>query len=117
MGRASLLLVDDDEMSSQILSYILVEEGYDVDLASSGAIAIEKVSTHGYDLIFLDYILPDIRGHEVAKRIKTLNPGIKIVLLTGYTKNEESEEFGYEKILLKPVPPDEIVKTIAELLP
>jgi CheY-like chemotaxis protein len=117
MGRASLLLVDDDEMSSQILSYILVDEGYDVDMASTGGAAIEKVSTHRYDLVFLDYVLPDMRGHEVAKTMKAISPGIKIVLLTGYTKNGDPEEKSYEKIMLKPVPPDDIVKAIAEILP
>jgi CheY-like chemotaxis protein len=117
MGRASLLLVDDDEMSSQIMSYILVDEGYDVDLAATGAAAIEKASTHEYDLVFLDYMLPDMRGHEVAKRLKTINPDIKIVLLTGYTENRNPDEKSYEKILLKPVPPDDIMKTITEILP
>jgi len=116
MGRASLLLVDDDEMSSQILSYILVEEDYDVDLAATGAAAIEKVSTHVYDLVFLDYMLPDMRGHEVAQRLKTIKPDIKIVLLTGYTENGDPIEKSYEKILLKPVQPDDIVKMITEIL-
>jgi len=116
MGKASLLLVDDDKISSQILSYILVDEGYDVDLAATGEAAIEKVSTHRYDLAFLDFILPDMRGHEVAKRMKAIAPDIKIILLTGYTKSGDAIENNYEKMLLKPVPPDEIVKAIAEIL-
>ncbi|MCX6649662.1 MAG: response regulator [Candidatus Bathyarchaeota archaeon] len=116
MGKASLLLVDDDEMSSQILSYILADEGYDVDLAATGGTAIEKVSAHRYDLVFLDFVLPDMSGHEVAKRMKDIRPGIKILLLTGYTKSGDPEESNYERILLKPVSPEEIVKTIVEIL-
>jgi CheY-like chemotaxis protein len=116
MARASLLLVDDDEMSSQILSYILVDEGYEVDMAATGTAAIEKVSTHRYDLVFLDYVLPDMHGHEVAKRLKAISSSIKIVLLTGYTKNGDPEENRYEKIMLKPVPPEDIVKAITEIL-
>ena len=116
MSRASLLLVDDDEMSSQILSYILVDEGYDVDMAATGTTAIEKVSTRIYDLVLLDYMLPDIRGHDVAKRMKSIIPEIKIVLLTGHTQNGDPVEKSYERIMLKPVSPGELVKTIKEIL-
>lgn len=116
MGKTSLLLVDDDEMSSQILSYILVDEGYDVDLAATGGAAIEKATARSYDLVFLDFMLPDMRGHDVAKRMKAIRPNIKMVLLTGYTKNGDPMENSYERILLKPVHPEVIVKTIAEIL-
>ena len=116
MGKASLLLVDDDEMSSQILSYILADEGYNIDLAVTGGAAIEKISTKKYDLIFLDFRLPDMIGHEVSKRMKAISPNIKIVLLTGYPKSGDPEESNYERILLKPVSPEEIVKMLVEIL-
>ncbi len=116
MARATLLLVDDDETSSQILGYILADEGYEVDAAATGAAAVEKFTAKGYDLVLLDYILPDMRGHEVAKRMRALRPDVKIVLLTGYTKNGDTVDHIYQSVLLKPVPPDVIVKTIADIL-
>ena len=116
MARGSLLLVDDDEISSQILGYILVDEDYAVDAAATGGAALDKVKTNDYDLVFLDYMLPDMRGHEVAKRMRGLKPGIKIILLTGYTRDEDTPEDLFEKILLKPVPPDIIVKAIKDIL-
>jgi two-component system response regulator HydG len=116
MAKAALLLVDDDEMSSQILGFILADEGYDVDLATTGGAAIEKCAQKRYDLIFLDYVLPDVRGHDVAEKLKQVSPNVKIVLLSGFSN--EGEEIGklYERVLLKPVPPDVIVKTISEIL-
>ena len=116
MAVATLLLVDDDEMSSQILSYILVEEGYEVDMATTGASAIEKSAKKVYDLVLLDYILPDLKGQEVARRMKTQRPEMKIILLTGYTNEGNPTDPNYVRVMLKPVPPDVIVRTIADLL-
>ncbi len=116
MARGSLLLVDDDEISSQILGYILVDEDYTVDAAATGGAALDKVKTNNYDLVLLDFMLPDMHGHEVAKRMRELKPDIKIILLTGYTQNEDTPENLFEEILLKPVPPDIIVETIKDIL-
>ena len=116
MARASLLLVDDDEMSSQILEYILSDEGYEADTVATGATALDKCTTKNYDLVILDYMLPDMKGLEVAKRLKEIRPEGKIILLTGYTNESEAEESYYDRILMKPVPPDTIIKAIAEVL-
>ena len=117
MSRAALLLVDDDEMSSQILGYILADEGYEADTVATGATAVEKFTEKNYDLVLLDYILPDMKGLEVAKLLKSIKPEARIILLTGYMMNDESGDNLYERVLLKPVPPDIIIKTIAEILP
>lgn len=116
MAKAALLLVDDDEMSSQILGFILADEGYEVDLATTGKAALDKFSEKKHDLIFLDYILPDMKGHEVAERLKKIAPTAKIVLLSGFANEDGEGSPLYERVLLKPVPPDVIMKTITELL-
>ena len=117
MRNKSLLLVDDDETSSQILKFILEDEGYEVDLAATGEIAMSKISSRRYDLVLLDYILPDMKGRDVAARIKKVSPAPKIILLTGYAESEgEPEDNSYDKILLKPVPPQTIVSVIAGIL-
>lgn len=117
MTRAALLLVDDDEMSSQILGYILTDEGYEADTVTTGATAVEKFTEKKYDLVLLDYILPDMKGLEVAKMLKSIKPEARIILLTGYMNNDEAGNNLYDRILLKPVPPDIIIRTIAEVLP
>ena len=113
----SLLLVDDDEMSSQIFGYILSDEGYEVDFAYTGSSAIDKISSFRcYDLVLLDFVLPDMSGHDVANKIKIVNPNLKIILITGHEKNDEPLEPRYERIMQKPIPPDILIKTIAEIL-
>ena len=117
MSKGTILLVDDDEASSQILSFILMDEGYDVDLAATGGAGVEKVSACKYDLVLLDFILPDMKGHDAASKMRRASPGLKIVLLTGYAKNDVGTiENDYERVLLKPVHPELIIKTIAEIL-
>jgi two-component system nitrogen regulation response regulator NtrX len=117
MGNRSLLLVDDDESSSQILKFILEDEGYEVDLAVTGEIALNKTSSRRYDLVLLDYILPDMKGQEVAAKIKKVPPSPKIILLTGYAESEgEPKDNNYDRVLLKPVPPETIVSVIAGIL-
>jgi DNA-binding response OmpR family regulator len=85
MARADLLLVDDDEMSSQILVYILADEGYEADTVATGATAVEKFSAKHYDLVILDYVLPDMkgRGGEGAQDQARWED----ILLTGYAKD------------------------------
>jgi CheY-like chemotaxis protein len=117
MTRAALLLVDDDEMSSQILGYILTDEGYEADTVTTGATAVEKFTEKKYDLVLLDYILPDMKGLEVAKMLKSIKPEARIILLTGYMNNDEAGHNLYDRVLLKPIPPDIIIRTIAEVLP
>ena len=115
--KGTILLVDDDEMSSQILSFILTDEGYEVDLAATGETGVEKVSAKSYDVVFLDFYLPDMKGIDAASKMKKISPNIKIVLLTGYAKSgEDQKENDYERVLLKPVPPEVIIRTIAEIL-
>ncbi len=117
MGKGSILLVDDDTMSSQILSFILTDEGYDVDLAETGELGVEKVSMKKFDLVLLDFLLPDMKGHDASVIMKKVSPDTKIVLLTGYSKSgDETNEKDYARVLLKPIHPELILKTIAEVL-
>lgn len=116
MAKATILLVDDDEMSSQILDIILTDEDYEVDLAPTGEKSLDKISKKNYNLVLLDYILPDMKGNEIAKKIKSSNLNTKIILLSGFSNLERDNYKLYDKILLKPVDPDVIIKTITEIL-
>jgi CheY-like chemotaxis protein len=118
MVKGTILLVDDDEMSSQILSFILVDEGYNVDLAATGEAGVTNVSNKKYDLVLLDFLLPDMKGHEAASKMRRVSPTLRIVLLTGFSMNgdEIPIEVSYERVLQKPVPPELIIKIIAECL-
>jgi DNA-binding NarL/FixJ family response regulator len=79
------MLVDDHEMVAQSLRMILEQEvGIEVvAVATSVADAFDAVALHHPDVILMDYYLPDGDGVTLATQIKAIDPGIKIILLTG----------------------------------
>jgi DNA-binding NarL/FixJ family response regulator len=80
-----LMLVDDHEMVAQSLRIILEQEA-DIDVvavATSVAEAVDAATVHRPEVVLMDYYLPDGDGVSLATRIKTIDPAIKIILLTG----------------------------------
>ena len=76
VGNASILIVDDTIYNIQLLSLMLIRQGYKVQQATSGLEALDKVSEQLPDIILLDIRMPDLNGYEVCTRLKT-NPATK----------------------------------------
>lgn len=83
-GRGTVLVVDDDERVRELLRDILAERGHRVVTADSGEAAIDEVSRHHFNLIFLDLVLPGRSGIEVMKAIKDKDRDAVVVIVTGY---------------------------------
>jgi DNA-binding NtrC family response regulator len=81
---ARIIVIDDDENIRSTLQAILVEEGYIVDLASTGKEAIEKTGVSSYNVALIDIRLPDIEGVELLAMLKDTVPKIRKVIITGY---------------------------------
>jgi CheY-like chemotaxis protein len=94
IGKRPLILLIDDEPEVGVLTQlILCEEGYKVVTAQDGdqAIAIfEKLVAH-ISLVILDLIMPGMDGEDVFNRLRQLNPGISVVLSSGFTNQEKLE--------------------------
>jgi len=71
MGKARLLVVEDDHDISQMLNIYFTGLGYDVDVAPRGEEALDKTRQIMPHLIVLDIMLPDIDGYEVCRRLRT----------------------------------------------
>ena len=71
--NASILIVDDTIYNIQLLSLMLIRQGYKVQEATSGLEALDKVNQQLPDIILLDIRMPDINGYEVCTRLKA-NP-------------------------------------------
>ena len=84
MSKGSVLLVDDDWDSVNVLSQILWNEGYSIDVARHGLEALDRVKAQKHDVAILDYVMPYYQGDELAKLIKGINPDISLILVTGY---------------------------------
>ncbi len=92
--RATVLLVDDVPANLSLLSNILRDD-YRIQLATSGAKALELVAAGAPDLILLDVMMPDMDGHEVCKRLKSDPKTRDIPVLFVTAQNQvEDEELG-----------------------
>lgn len=87
MGTPSdftILVVDDDSMLLDCTIEILESEGYHVLTASNGLTAVNLCRQHEIHLMILDYVLPDLTGEDVVRRVRTFDLEVQILLHTGY---------------------------------
>jgi DNA-binding response OmpR family regulator len=121
-GRsACILLVDDEETVLEVGALMLERMGYQVLLArtSSEAVDIYRANKDGIDLVLLDLNLPGERGAETFKRIRRINPDAKVILSTGFSKNQEILDLlnqGCRGMIQKPFGLKELAKQVALVL-
>lgn len=84
MKKASVLLVDDDDVYVESLSKLLKGRGYDVKGARDGPAAIGIMEEHDPDVVLLDLWMPGIDGIETLREIKAKRPRIQVIILTGH---------------------------------
>lgn len=115
---ARILLVDDEQLITDSLSYSLKREGFEVDIAADGLSAIKAVEETRPDLIVLDLMLPDISGFEVCRRLRTFTT-TPVIMLTA--RGEEIDrvlglEVGADDYLAKPFSFRELLARIQAML-
>lgn len=114
---ARILLVEDDQETRQMLSVILAAEGYTVLEAATGTDALKR-SLDGVDLVLLDWILPDISGLEVCRRLRE-SSSIPILMLTGRSDTADKVlglNLGADDYMAKPFEPGELIARVRALL-
>src|SRR5450432_4390853 len=79
-----ILVVEDEPVMADSLKLNLVEEGYSVDIATTGAEAVECFNQAGHQIVICDLLLPDIDGLEVMRHIKDSRPTTAVIMVTGY---------------------------------
>jgi len=82
--KASILVVDDEEIVCVSVRRILSREGYEVDMAMSAAEALDKIGQGGYGLVITDLMMPEKNGIEVMHAIKKRGIDVPFVMITGY---------------------------------
>ncbi len=111
--RASILIVDDEEVVRLSLLRSLLGTNCDTQVAESGNEALRVMEQHPCDVILLDLRMPDLDGMDVLKTIKKRWPDSEVVIITGYPSIESAKEavrLGAYDYLTKPVGPVDIVK-------
>jgi two-component system sensor histidine kinase/response regulator len=111
-----ILLVEDNEINQQITREILAATGLQVDIASNGREALDKLFNapdHTYDLVFMDIQMPELGGHATAQRLRAASrfKDLPIVAMTAHATVEEREQClrsGMQDHLAKPIHPDQL---------
>jgi len=119
--RERILLVDDEADIVELLEYNLRQAGYTVVTARDGTTALAEVRRQRPDLILLDWMLPDIAGTEVCKRLRRDSSTQTIPIMMITAKSEEIDrvvgfELGADDYVVKPFSPRELVLRIGAVL-
>ncbi|MBD1372787.1 response regulator transcription factor [Hazenella sp. IB182357] len=118
MGKR-ILVVDDEQSIVKLLKFNLEKEGYDVEVAYDGQVAIDKLQYLSVDLLILDLMLPKMDGLEVCRRIRQGKKHLPILMLTA--KAEEFDkvlglELGADDYMTKPFSPRELTARVKAIL-
>ncbi|GIP32354.1 response regulator transcription factor [Paenibacillus sp. J2TS4] len=117
-AQTTILVVDDEERIRRLLRMYLEKEGYQIDEAENGEIALQKAIDRDYDLIMLDLMLPGIDGIEVCSRLRQVK-ATPVIMLTA--KGEEANrvqgfEVGTDDYVVKPFSPREVIYRVKAIL-
>jgi len=113
-----ILVVDDEEIIRESLSFIIRKEGYEVHEAENGKAAYDKLLLDSYDLVITDLEMPMMKGTDLIEHIKKLNIQTSIVVITAYGSLDTAITAlrnGASDYILKPIEFDEILIKIKRL--
>jgi DNA-binding NtrC family response regulator len=120
-GNETILLVEDDETTRQVVREMLLLQGYKVLETSQSSDAVKLVSKHDgpIDLLLTDIVLPQMCGQELAEKVVALRPGITVVFMSGYPGGVTSAHSMFEPstfFLQKPFQIDTLGQTLRQAL-
>lgn len=122
--NANLLVVDDVLVNLNVVRLLLRETKINIDLAESGAEALEYLSKKHYDIVLMDHVMPKMDGIETLQRIRKMegsdNKDIPVIALTANTISGSESIYaaaGFCDYLTKPVKVNELERSLIEYLP
>jgi DNA-binding response OmpR family regulator len=116
---ASVLLIDDDEITLSLLRGVLQEAGYEVYTTADGPQGLVICRQRKPDLVLLDLGLPSMNGLEVLRRLRAQDSEVKVVVLTGLGTSEAlqvASGYGVSEFLVKPVEIESFMKKLRRAL-
>lgn len=114
-----VLVVDDDTLTRRFVDRVLREAGFETAVAESGAEAMAVAeSFQPLDLVLTDLMMPGMSGDELARRLRTTEPNLKVLYLTGYSDllfRERQTLWEDEAYLEKPCSPNGLLEAVSLL--
>ncbi|MED1061002.1 response regulator [Bacillus licheniformis] len=120
MMNEKILIVDDQYGIRVLLNEVFNKEGYKTFQAANGIQALDIVKNQRPDLVLLDMKIPGMDGIEILKRMKIIDEGIRVIIMTAYVELDmiqESKELGALTHFAKPFDIDEIRDAVKTYLP
>ena len=111
IDKPKILIIDDDKTILDSCSQVLIQEGYQTEMAEDGDTGLQNAKTEKPDLVLVDLKMPGKDGMEVLKELRTFDPNCVAIVITGYGTIEyavEAMKSGAFDFLPKPFTPDEL---------
>lgn len=119
MSKPRILIIEDEKLIRWSLRQQFHEEGFVVDDAEQGSAGLEKLSHAQFDLVMLDYKLPDMTGLDVLRRLRDQDEDIVVLIMTAYSNVEDAVEamrLGAYDYVSKPFKMDALMMTVNKAL-
>jgi len=116
-----ILVAEDDQDIRDLVVLTLEFNGFEVESAEDGAVAVEKAQNSAFDMILLDVRMPRMTGYDACRRLKEIESTRDIPIIFLSAKGQEAEiqtgmDVGAADYILKPFAPDALVRTIKRVL-
>jgi len=112
-----ILIADDNEDLLETFAMILTRHGFEVETARNGLSAVDMYRKRRYDVALMDIVMPGLNGVEASRKIKEIDPGAVIILMTGYSDAallRLARDEGARHVVDKPVKIDQLIGLISE---
>jgi CheY-like chemotaxis protein len=122
MSVYKILLADDEMALRFLLTETLADEGYEITEVEDGQAAVDQLKKNAYDLIILDYMMPERTGVEICEWLRksdNVNQGLPVILLTAKALEKDREKAraaGVTTYIVKPFSPLQLVEVVKQLL-
>jgi PAS domain S-box-containing protein len=118
---ATVLLVDDEDAVREMVGEVLEHEGFEVLRAEDGSrgVALFGENRHRVDVVLLDLSMPGLSGEETFRRLRAIDPGVRVILSSGYDQDEAKGRFGAARpagFIQKPYRPEQLMAEIGRCL-
>ena len=117
--NAKILVVDDSGLARRMTRQYLEELGHSVEEAIDGAQALERYVLNRHDLVVLDMVMHGMYGLEVLSKLRELNPGVPVVVVTADIQKSTREQVktaGAAAIINKPLQREELASVLETVL-
>jgi len=111
----NILIVDDDDDIVDCFKYIFEREGFKTESAQSPDEALDKVRASKYVIAILDYVLPNMKGDELAEKLLKIDDSINLIFISGYIDAEETiyrKGINAYRFFMKPINPEKLIEAI-----